>query len=66
MILMKLEEEEQALVQKRLQKFFDIVLQGDPKSIIPPYFELDRSAKSILDLSSMFKADAINSYYSLK
>jgi hypothetical protein len=41
-------------------------LQGDPKSIIPPYFELDRSDNSIPDLSSMFNVTALDSYYSLK
>jgi hypothetical protein len=62
----KNEEDEQALVQKTLKKFFDIVLQGDPKSIIPPYFELDRSDKSVPDLSSSFNVEALDSYYSLK
>jgi hypothetical protein len=62
----KSKEEEQALVQKTLQKFFDIVLQGDPKSLIPPFFELDRSDNSILDLSTTFNVAALDSYYSLK
>jgi hypothetical protein len=62
----KSEEDEQALIQKTLQIFFDIVIQGDPKSIIPPYFELDRSDKSIPDLSSTFNVEALDSFYSLK
>jgi hypothetical protein len=62
----KTEEEEQVLVQKTLKKFFDIVLQGDSKSIIPPYFDLDRSDNSIPDLSSTFNVSALDSYYSLK
>jgi hypothetical protein len=60
------EEDEQVLVQKTLQKFFDIILQGDPKSIIPPYFDLDRSDKSVPDLCSTFHVTALDSYYSLK
>jgi hypothetical protein len=60
----KSEEDEQVLVQK--QKFFDIVLQGDPMSIIPPYFDLDRSDNDIPDLSTTFNVAALDSYYSLK
>ena len=62
----KSEGDEQVLVQKTLQNFFDIVLQGDPKSIIPPFFDLDRSDKSIPDLCSSFNVAALDSYYSLK
>ncbi len=62
----KSEEEEQMLVQKTLQKLFDIILQGNFKSIIPPYFELDRSDTLIPDLSSTFNVSALDSYYSLK
>ncbi len=62
----KSEEEEQSLVQKTLHKFFDIVLQGNNKSIIPPYFELDRVDTSVPDISSMFKVEVLDSYYSLK
>ncbi len=62
----KSEEEEQILVQKTLQKFFDIVLQGDSKSIIPPFYDLDRADNSIPDLSSAFNVTALDSYYSLK
>lgn len=42
-ISLKPEEEVQNLV---------LVLQGDPKSIIPSFFELDRSDHSVLDLPS--------------
>jgi hypothetical protein len=62
----KSEEEEQMLIQKTLQKFFDIVLQVDSKSIIPPYFDLDRSGFSIPDLSATFNVEALDSYYSTK
>jgi hypothetical protein len=64
-ISFKTEEDEQALVQKTLQKFFNIVLQGDPRSIIPPFFELDRSDQSVPALSSTFNVTALDSYYSL-
>jgi hypothetical protein len=62
----KSEEEEQNLIQTTLQKVFAIVLQGDPKSIIPPFFELDRSDPSVLDLLSTFNVAALDSYYTLK
>jgi hypothetical protein len=62
----KSEEDEQILVQKTLQKFFAIVLQGDPKSIIPPFFELDRADTSVPDISATFNVAALDSYYSLK
>jgi hypothetical protein len=62
----KSEEDEHKLIQKTLQKFFDIVLQGDPKTLIPPYFELDRSDNSVPDLSPSFNVEALDSYYSLK
>jgi hypothetical protein len=62
----KSEEDEQALVQKTLQKLFDIILQGDPKTIIPPFFELDRADNSVPDLLSTFNVAALDSYYSLK
>ena len=60
------EEDEKALVQKTLQKFFDIVLQEDFESMIPPFFKLDRSDNSIPDLSATMNVAAFNSYYSLK
>ncbi|MFN9980249.1 MAG: hypothetical protein ACK53Y_10060, partial [bacterium] len=60
------EEEEQQLIQATLQKIFDIVLQANCKTIIPPFLELDRNDKSVPDLSSAFQVLAVDSFYSLK
>lgn len=59
-------EEEEQLIQSTLQKLFDIVLQADPKTIIPPFLELNRNNKSIPDLSNAFQVSAVDSFYSLK
>jgi hypothetical protein len=62
----KSEEDKQFLIQKTLQNFFDIVLHGDIKWIIPPYFELERSDTLVPHLSSTFNVEASGSYYSMK
>jgi len=41
-------EEGQQLVKDTLQRFLGIALQVDPKTIIPPYLELDRNDKAVL------------------
>jgi len=43
------EDDEEPKIQKPLQKFLDIMLQADPFTLIPPYFELERSDKNIPD-----------------
>jgi hypothetical protein len=62
----KSEDEAHQLIQDCLQRFLDIVLQADPKTIIPPYLELDRNDKSVSDISSAFPVTALESYHSIK
>jgi hypothetical protein len=62
----KTEDEAQQLVKDALQRFFKIVLQADPKTIIPPYLELDRNDKSVSDLSSVFPVSSIDSFHVIK
>jgi hypothetical protein len=62
----KSEEDGHQRAQETLQRFLDIVLQADPKTIIPPYLELDRDDKSITDISSAFPISSIDSYHALK
>jgi hypothetical protein len=50
----KTDEEGHQLVQDTLQRFLEIVLQADPKTIVPPYLELNRSDKAVSDLSLAF------------
>jgi hypothetical protein len=53
-------------VQDTLQRFLDIVLQADPKTIITPYLELDRYDKSVTDISGAFPVSSVDSYHALK
>jgi len=62
----KSEDEAHQLIQDCLQRFLDIVLQADPKTIIPPYLELDRNDKSVSNISSAFPVTALESYHSIK
>lgn len=59
-------EEEQQLVQQALQKFMETSLQADPKIIIPPYLELDRSDRNIADLSAAMPVSSIDSFHTVK
>lgn len=62
----KVEEEGHQIIQDTLQKFKEIVLQADPKTILPPYLELDRADKSVPDLSTAFPISSIDSLHALK
>jgi hypothetical protein len=62
----KEEEEGYHLTQDTLQKFLDVVLKADPKTTIPPYLDLDRADKAVPDLSNLFTASSVDSYYALK
>jgi hypothetical protein len=62
----KTEVEEFTALQQAFMKFFDICLQADQLSIIPPYFELDRKDKTVLDLSSKFSVSELDSTALLK
>jgi hypothetical protein len=62
----KSEDESHTIIQEALQRFLEIVLQADPKSIVPPYLELDWNDRSVSDLSSAFPVSSIDSYHVLK
>jgi hypothetical protein len=62
----KEEEDRQQIIQDTLQKFLDIVLQADPKTIIPPYLELDRADKAVPDISNGFTVSSVDAHYALK
>ena len=60
------EEEEFKCVQQCLQTFFDIVLQADNSSTIPPYFELDGTDRTVPDINSAYLISALDSLESIK
>lgn len=62
----KSDDEGHQIAQETLQQFLEIVLQADPKTIIPPYLELDRSDKSVSDLSTVFPVSAVGSFHVMK
>jgi len=62
----KTEDEEFIALQQALLKFFDICLQADLLSIIPPYFELDRKEKTVPDLSAKLSVSELDSTAHLK
>jgi len=62
----KTEEESQHMITETLQRFLDIILQADQKTIVPPYLELDRNDKTVQDLSSGFSVSSLDSFHALK
>jgi hypothetical protein len=62
----KSDDEEFEVIQQSLQKFFDIAIQADSSSTIPPYFELDRQDRTILELTASFPISSLDSLESLK
>ncbi len=62
----KSEDESHQLIMESLQRFLEIVLQADAKTIIPPYLELDWNDKSVPDLSSAFPVSSLESYHIIK
>jgi hypothetical protein len=62
----KSEDENYQIIQETLQRFLEIALQVDPKTIMPPYLELDRNDRSVTDLSQAFTVSSIDSYHALK
>jgi len=66
MIASKSEEENHQVIIDTLQRFLAIVLQAEPKTILPPYLDLDRNDKSVQDISSAFPVASIDSIHVLK
>jgi hypothetical protein len=62
----KSKDEGHQLIRDTLQRFLEIVLQAEPKSILPPYGELDRNDKSIQDLSSAFPISSLEGHHMVK
>jgi len=60
------EDEEFRCLQQCVQKFFDIVLQVDNSSTIPPYFELDRADKTVPDVNQAYPILALDSLETVK
>jgi len=65
-IASKSEEENHQVIIDTLQRFLAIVLQAEPKTILPPYLDLDRNDKSVQDISSAFPVSSIDSIHVLK
>jgi len=62
----KSDDDEEALVQKALQCFLEIMLQAEQHSLITQYFELDRKDRAMADISKDFQVKSIDSFLHLK
>jgi hypothetical protein len=62
----KSDNDEEGMVQKDIHHFLDIMLQADPHTVIPPYFELDQTDTSIPDLCKEYLITNLNSFASVK
>jgi hypothetical protein len=65
-IASKSEEESHQIIIDTLQKFLATLLQAEPKTIIPPYLDLDRNDKSVQDISAAFPVSSIDLIHMLK
>jgi hypothetical protein len=60
------EEESQVSIHRILTDFYNIILQADETTILPPYLELDRNSPGINDLSSSFLVSELGNFTALK
>jgi hypothetical protein len=65
-IASKSEEESHQIIIDTLQRFLATLLQAEPKTIIPPYLDLDWNDKSVQDISAAFPVSSIDSIHMLK
>jgi hypothetical protein len=62
----KSEDEVQSAILQSLQSFFEIVIQADRTSVIPPFLELDRNDRSVPDISANFPISSLEQFTSVK
>ncbi len=62
----KSEDEGYQNIKETLQRFLEVLLQAEPKTIIPPYLDLDRNDKSVQDLSSAFQVSSLDAHHVVK
>ncbi len=62
----KSDDEEQRVLRGLLEEFLETMLSADQSLLIHPYYELDRSNTSFLDLSKSFKILEVESFSKLQ